>query len=82
MPDCGGPVWGHEHRFHDVGDEFDLPPTPERLRQCSGPTLRANSRQLAIIPAALIVGQPQLRRNSWVGELEARIRAHALNDHR
>jgi hypothetical protein len=32
---------GHERRFRDVRDESGLPPTPERLRRCSEPTLRA-----------------------------------------
>jgi hypothetical protein len=32
---------GHERRFRDVRDESGLPPTPERLRQRSEPTLRA-----------------------------------------
>src|SRR5258707_8110332 len=31
---------GHERRFRDVGDESGLPPTPERLRHRSEPTLR------------------------------------------
>src|SRR5258707_35764 len=31
---------GHERRFRDVRDESDLPPTPERLRHRSEPTLR------------------------------------------
>jgi hypothetical protein len=34
---------GHERRFHDVRDESALPPTPERLRHRSEPTLRARS---------------------------------------
>jgi hypothetical protein len=32
---------GHERRFRDARDESGLPPTPERLRQRSEPTLRA-----------------------------------------
>jgi hypothetical protein len=36
------PVLGHERRFHRVRDESGLPPTSERLRQRSEPTLRAN----------------------------------------
>jgi hypothetical protein len=32
---------GHERRFRDVRDESGLPPTPERLRRRSEPTLRA-----------------------------------------
>src|SRR5215467_4120520 len=35
---------GHERRFRDVRDQSGLPPTPERLRQRSEPTLRAKSR--------------------------------------
>jgi hypothetical protein len=34
---------GSERRFHDVRDESGLPPTPERLRRRSEPTLRAMS---------------------------------------
>ena len=33
----------HELRFRDARDEPGLPPTPERLRQRSEPTLRAKS---------------------------------------
>ncbi len=34
----------HERRFRHVRGESGLPPTPERLRQRSEPTLRANCR--------------------------------------
>src|SRR5713226_4322675 len=35
---------GHERRFGDVCGESGLPPTPERLRHRSEPTLRAKAR--------------------------------------
>jgi hypothetical protein len=38
---------GHERRFRYVRDESGLPPTPERLRQRTEPTLRAKKRHVA-----------------------------------
>jgi hypothetical protein len=47
---------GHERRFRDVRDESGLPPTPERLRQRSEPTLRATIRPSSAVVRGSIVG--------------------------
>jgi hypothetical protein len=46
-------AWGHERRFCHVHDASGLPPTPERLRQRSEPTLRANALNRFAIVARL-----------------------------
>src|SRR5262249_2292973 len=65
---------GHERHFPDVRDGSSLPPTPERLRQHSEPTLRVKSRHPLLRQA---LGPRDVRRSnqssSWPAEIVGKL---------